>query len=72
MTPKQINELHGKVVWSCVRCSTTENLHWWNGLSVAICKSQKCNDDWTEMCYQERMQQEAYEAYVKEIYGDGD
>lgn len=69
MTPKQINELHGKPVWTCVRCQTVNNLHWWNGLSVAICNSQKCNDDWNRMAVEEQERQDAYDAYVKEIYG---
>jgi hypothetical protein len=69
MTPMQINELHGKIVWTCVRCKTTENLHWWNGLSVAVCDNTKCNEDWSTRCYEEHQQQEAYEAYVAEIYG---
>lgn len=70
MTPKQINELHGKTVWACVRCQTTENLHWWNGLSVAICKSQKCNDEWNRMAAEERERQDAYDEYVKQYYGE--
>jgi hypothetical protein len=70
MTPHQINELHGENVWTCVQCKTIENLHWWNGLSVAICNDKKCKEDWSAKCYEERQQQEAYEAYAKEIYGD--
>lgn len=70
MTPDEINAKHGKDVWSCVRCKTADNLHWWNGLSVAICNDKKCNDDWNAICAEERERQDAYEAYVTEIYGD--
>lgn len=69
MTPKQINDLHGKSVWTCVRCQTVDNLQWWNGLSVAICDNPKCNDDWNRISAEDREQQDAYEAYAKEIYG---
>lgn len=70
MTPAEINKLHGKSVWVCVRCKTPDNLHWWNGLSVAICNDKKCNNAWNAICAEERQQQEAYEAYVTEIYGE--
>ena len=71
MSPAEINKLHGKPVWACVQCKTTENLHWWNGLSVAICKSKKCNDDWNYLAAEERRQQDEYEAYVKDTHGEG-
>lgn len=68
MTPTKINELHGKPVWTCIGCKTPNDLHWWNGLSVAICDNKECSDEWSRTCSEQKQQQEAYEAYIVEYY----
>jgi len=37
MNPDEINALHGKPVWRCVTCKAENGLHWWHGVSAAVC-----------------------------------
>lgn len=58
MSPDKANAKFGRVVWRCNSCGATENLEWWNGLSVAVCIGK-------EECH--KIEAEKYAAAVAEL-----
>jgi hypothetical protein len=69
MSPNQINREHGKPVWKCWHCRAESGLHWWNGLSVAVCDNKECSDACTQFINDEAEREQAYQDYVRETYG---
>lgn len=70
MTPDQINEKHGKPVWKCFGCQAESGLHWWNGLSVAVCRKTECHNAYRDFISAEIEAAKAFDSYVREYYGD--
>ena len=70
MSPDEINHQHGKASWKCWSCKAESGLSWWNGLSVAICSKPECRKALSQFYADEAAAEEAYQAYVRETYGD--
>jgi len=71
MSPDEINKQHGKASWKCWHCKAESNLHWWNGLSVAVCVAKpECRKALSSFYAEEAAAEAAYQQYVREIYGD--
>lgn len=71
LSPEQINEKHGKPTWKCWHCQAESNLYWYNGWSVAVCRSKpECENALSAFFKREIEAQEAYDAYGRELYGD--
>lgn len=66
MSPNEINTKHGSPVWTCVTCRAETGLHWWNGLSVAVCGTAACAERFSAMCKAQADEQEAYEDHCRE------
>lgn len=67
MSPDQINQQHGKPVWTCFGCKAESGLHWWNGLSVAVCRDKpECGKAYGSFIADEAAKEQAYQEYVKE------
>jgi hypothetical protein len=69
MSPEAINAEFGKPVWKCVTCKAETGLHWWNGLSVAMCSRPECSKAFGEKCKAQADAQDAYEAHCREVMG---
>lgn len=52
MSPDQINEQMGKVVYRCRPCRAESGLHWFNGTSCPVCSKPECTEalrkEWAE------------------------
>lgn len=70
MSPDQINAEHGQPLWTCVTCKVTSGLHWWNGLSVAVCDRAECSKAFNDKCVEREAAEAAYQAHVREVWGD--
>jgi hypothetical protein len=68
VTPDQINAEHGKASWRCWGCKAESGLHWWNGLSVAVCNKPECSKAYSDFLAAEVAAQEALEAHAREYW----
>ena len=66
MSPDEINRQHGKPTWRCYGCKAESGLHWWNGLSVAVCDKQECHNKYRDDISREIQAQQDFEDYVRE------
>lgn len=66
MSPDAINREHGNPVWKCFGCRAESGLHWWNGLSVAVCAKVECHNAYRDFISAEIEREREYEAYVRE------
>lgn len=66
MTPDEINTQFGKPVWTCYGCKGQTGLHWWNGLSVAVCQTSECSKKYVEHITRQAEEEQWYEEYLKE------
>lgn len=69
MSPDEINTKHGNAVWKCVTCRAESGLHWWHGLSVAVCNNEACGAAFGEKCRAQEEEQAAYEEHCREYWG---
>lgn len=70
MSPDQINAKHGKPSWRCVTCRAESGLHWWRGMSVAVCSKPVCSKAFGDKCRRQEEEQDAFDNHVREHYGD--
>lgn len=69
-SPDQINKAAGQAVWKCWGCKAESGLHWWNGLSVAVCSDPDCSSAYSRYTARQAEEDAAFEAYRSELYGD--
>ena len=69
MTPDEINKKHNDVSWRCFGCKAESGLHWWNGLSVAVCDKTECSQAYVELISNQIQEQRSFDAYIEEHYG---
>lgn len=66
MSPDAINKAHGKPVWQCWGCKVDSGLHWWNGLSVAVCQRPECGEAYSAFLSESIQEQQDFDDYVRE------
>jgi hypothetical protein len=66
VSPDAINREHGKPVWTCYGCKAEAGLHWWNGLSVAVCDKPECHAKYRDDLSREIQAERDYEDYIRE------
>ena len=69
MTPDQINTEHRRPVWRCWHCKAESGLHWWNGISVAVCAKPECSKAYGEFLAADVAAREAFDAHAREYWG---
>lgn len=70
LSPEGINRAHGKPTWVCWGCKATTGLRWHLGLSVAVCGKPECGAAYNAMCKEQIDEQERFDAYCREQYGE--
>lgn len=67
MSPDAINAQFGKPVWTCYTCKAETGLHWWNGLSVAVCINKpECGAAYSRDLSKSVQEEQDFQDYVKE------
>lgn len=70
MSPDQVNAKHGSAVWRCFHCRAETGLHWYHGLSVAICRDKpECGAAYDALVERQCAEEQARRERVEEIYG---
>lgn len=69
-TPDQANAEIGRSAWKCWGCKAESGLHWWNGLSVAVCNRPECSKAYCDFLTAQVQEQERFDAYVREYMGE--
>lgn len=67
MSPDEINKQFGKPVWRCFGCKAETGLHWWNGLSVAVCNKIECHNAYRDFISEEIQRERRFEDYCREL-----
>jgi hypothetical protein len=64
LDPHEINEKHGEIFYRCRPCQSSENLHWYRGMSCPVCPKPECTEyldkEWTAMLNEENNEHTNY------------
>lgn len=45
LTPDEINERHGEVIYRCRPCGAEKDLQWYRETSCPVCRRQECHSE---------------------------
>ena len=70
VSPDEINAKSGITLWRCFGCKVASGLHWWNGLSVAVCSKQECSQAYVQLLQDQYAAEQSLAEHIREHYGE--